>query len=241
MPGRAEQMIMKTRSAPRRRGTWFGIMLAIAIPGLILTPAHAQVRMRVGASRGYPATAITIPMTLTARSNIVALQADIVHDARALALASANAGTATGGNRLVSSSPAPGVRRLLLYSPDGRPLNDGEIVQLPVVVGSNIFEGVYRLTLTNVVVATAAAQPLVSTNRSGLIVISPVFLRQDGGVDFYLNVTSEQTYLVQASTNLTDWLTLSTNLATGPLLEMTEEEAGRVHRQRFYRALPTSP
>jgi hypothetical protein len=232
---------MKTQLTPSRGSVALGIVLAVALADFLLPVARAQVRLGVGSSRGFPATAITIPVGLTARSNIVALQADIVHDGAALSMASASAGTATGGNILLSSAPAPGVRRLLLYSPAGGPLNDGEVAQLPVVVGPNIYQGFYRLTLTNVMVATSSAQPLICTNRSGVIVVSPVFIRQDGGVDFFLNVTPDQTYLVQASTNLIDWLTLSTNLAIGPYLEMTEEGAGMLYPQRFYRALPTAP
>ena len=119
-------------------------------------------------------------------------------------------------------------------------LSNGIIAQLPIVVASNLYSGLVRLSLTNVFIATSSAKPLVSTNGSGAVVISPVFQRLDGGVDFFLNVTPGRTYMIQSSSNLIDWLTLSTNVSEGPLLEYQEVDTAD-YSQRFYRALPTGP
>jgi len=216
---------------------WLSVVL---LPGSLIPVAHGQAKVAVASARGYPATLVTIPVFFNSRSNVVALQADIRFDASGLSSFAATMGTAGGSGVLSSSAPGNGVRRLLMYSPELNKLSNGVMAHLPFLVASNLYSGVLRLSLTNVVVATSAAGPLVSTNSSGAIAISPVFQRVDGGVDFFLNVTPDRTYLIQASSNLLDWLTLSTNVAEGPLIE-NQEADGFTYPYRFYRALPAGP
>jgi len=217
------------------------VVASLVLIGPSVPIALGQARLSVPSQRGYPATMVIIPVSFKAWTNVVALQADISYGANGLTSLAAAPGAAATNALLLSSEPSVGVRRLLLYSPAGNVLGQGAVAEVPFVVPPDVYAGFYRLTLTNVVLATAAAQPVISTNLSGLIALTPVFLSADGSVDFFLNVTADQTYLVQASTNLVDWLTLSTNIAVGPYLEFTEPGAGLLYPHRFYRALPTEP
>ena len=96
-----------------------------------------------------------------------------------------------------------------------------------------------HLTLDNVVLATAAAQPVLSSNGPGAIVIKQVYLRPDGTADGFLTVstnTASRCYVVQATTDLQSWINVSTNEASDDLLLFLDTGAAG-HPYRFYRAV----
>jgi hypothetical protein len=60
-------------------------------------------------------------------------------------------------------------------------------------------------------------------------------LHSDGRVSFQITALAGRIYSIQASTNLVDWVSLSTNTATGGFLDWEDTNTARyVHR--FYRA-----
>jgi hypothetical protein len=218
-----------------------GLVLgAFSVAGLCLPAARAQVTLSAGVTRAFAGTAVNVPLTLRSRSGPIALQGDLMHEPGVLTTGDVLPGLPSSPTVVMSSAPQPGLRRVLFYSSTGAALSNGTVALFPFFIPANTHSGFYRLTLTNVLVATSSATSLVSTNLPGSIALNPVFVRVDGSVDLVLTVEQDRAYLVQASTNLIDWLTLSTNLSVGPYLEHNDADAAAAP-QRFYRAVAVPP
>ena len=141
-------------------------LLMLAVLSIPIS-AFGATSLMAGRVRGTPGTTVAIPVSLGSAGNVVALQADIAFDATVFTFDSVTAGAAGTNHTVRSSEPSPGVRRLLLYSPTNRVLSDGALVNLQFLVRSNAAEGVYPLSLTNVILADASAAsvlPLQLTN-----------------------------------------------------------------------------
>jgi plastocyanin len=88
---------------------------------------------------------------------------------------------------------------------------------------------VLGMTGTIVVKSTTPSQPTPAT------LIDPMWL-QDGRFQFSLsNLTAGASYIIQASTNLTSWTSLATNVAASTVETWTDDGAATFRRQ-FYRA-----
>lgn len=202
---------------------------------------RAEPKLSVGSVSGYPGLTATVPIFFKASSNtppnVVALQADVAFNTALLSSGPATAGPALGNRVLDSNEPQPGVRRILVYSLNNLPLTNGIIARIPFTVAPGIHVSTAGLLLSNVVMATAAALPVTSTNANGAVIISPVFVRDDGDVSFFFAVTPDQSYLIQASTTLTNWVTLSTNSSAGSFIDFTDTQA-HTFPYRFYRIIP---
>ena len=71
----------------------------------------------------------------------------------------------------------------------------------------------------------------------GGIAINPVYVRTDGDVDGFFSVPPDHEYVVQATTNFSQWINLSTNVVMDSLLQFIDLDAHR-YPYRFYRAMP---
>jgi len=202
---------------------------------------RAEPKLSVGSVSGYPGLTATVPIFFKASSNnspsVVALQADISFNPALLSSGPATAGPALGNRVLDSNEPQPGVRRILIYSLNNAPLTNGIVARIPFTVAPGIHVSTAGLLLSNVVMAAATALPVTSTNAAGAVIISPVFVRDDGDVSFFFAVTPDQSYLIQASTTLTNWVTLSTNSSAGSFIDFTDTDAHNFP-YRFYRIIP---
>lgn len=203
--------------------------------------ARADTKLLVGAARGYPGLTVSVPIILATSSNtlpaVVALQADVLFAAGLLNAGPATPGTSFGNHILESSEPQPGVRRLLIYAPNNALLTNGVIANIPFSIPLGTRASTLPLSLTNVILATALANSTVSANVSGLIIINPVFVRPDRDVNLFFVVSPDRNYLVQASTTLTTWRTLSITSAPTSYLDFTDAEAHNFPF-RFYRVNP---
>jgi hypothetical protein len=185
---------------------------------------------------------VEVPLSLNYRSNevrnVVALQADVLFDASGVSDGSPSGGPLLLRHVLASSAPAPGVRRLLVYSLESAVLTNGTVANIPFTVAPNAFRN-FSLTLSNVILVRADATQVPATNANGFVGVNQVFVAPDGHADGFLNVTSngvEQCYIIQATTDFQTWVNVHTNSTEGGLLEFADLEAG-AHPKRFYRAI----
>jgi hypothetical protein len=210
-----------------------------------LEPIRAAQQVSLTAVQGSAGATVQVPLTLSGVTNqapAVALQADIVFDARSLVSSAATKGNLLPGHVLATSSRLSGTRRMLIYSMNNAPLPAGVIANFPFSISSATHAGSFPLLLTNVILANAAAGPVASTVTSGSIilgVLNPILARPDGNVDVFLNAGPGQPYILQASTNFVQWVNIFTNTALVDILPLTDQDA-HLYPYRFYRAVPTS-
>ncbi len=210
-----------------------------------VNPLKAAEQLSLGTVRGSPGTTVQVPLNLgavTSQPAAVAMQADILFDARNLVSAAGVKGNLLPGQVIASSSRLSGTRRLLIYSMNNAPLPAGVLANFPFSVSSGTRGGSIPLLLTNVILANAAAGPVASAVTSGSIilgVLSPILARPDGNVDVFLNAGPGQPYVLQASTNFVQWVDIFTNTALVDILPLTDQDA-HLYPHRFYRSVPTS-
>jgi len=211
---------------------------------LCASPAFAQVNVVVGTSGGAPGSTVSLPFVIQADSNIVALQFDVQFDPARFASQAAVAGS-DATNHLADSEPQPaGTRRVILYSTTNAPLNDGIVVAAPFTIALDAPDGFYPVSLTNVIFSNGSGERVrLSHGVTGYLVVGtnspPAWLHfpefTGGRARFILTGLPEADYRIEASTNLTDWTSLSTNLAHGGAVFFSDLEAG-IFPCRSYRA-----
>ena len=197
-----------------------------------------QTSLSVGNAPGYPGGTVSVPVGLRqSAGNAVAAQFDVAFNAGKVSAAD-SLGTARLANHTVKSREiAPGVRRTLVYSLSNTkvPGTNGPIVQVPFTVSLQETIGSGPLALGNVVLANADGTALTPVSLSaGAIFVRPVNLLPDGHVQLFLQSTQDQRYIIQATTNLVNWVNISTNTATGDFMNLLDMNAAGLP-YRFYR------
>lgn len=174
-----------------------------------------------------------------------ALQFDVRFDPGRLAAGFAVAGSGGGGFEVRSASPEPGLARVIVFSGTNRAMTGGELVLLPLRVLAGAPEGGVPLSVSNVVVATAAGVRVEPVSvQGGTLVIrdvsAPRFERPVLGVNGQLVLTLSgregETYALEASTDLTGWEEVGRAVVTGGVAGFSQATAG-VSGARFYRAV----
>jgi len=212
----------------------------VLVGGLLICHLNAADRLSVAGVRGYPGISVSVPLIYKADTNfppqVVGIQAEIVFDAARVSSGAAIRSTTVGDFVVRSSQPTAGVRRVLIYSPSLQPLTNGTLAVLSFTVSAGTYREVLRLGLTNVMVVNTTPSAVDSTNVPGFIAIGPIFIDAEQNANFFLDVQADRTYTIEASTNLVNWVPLSTNFAAGPVLDYTDTNASQFS-QRFYRAV----
>jgi hypothetical protein len=124
---------------------------------------------------------------------------------------------------------------VLVFSLQNSAITNRNPVQLPFIVSPSEYASSGPLTPNNAILAKAdgtAVTPLAL--KSGTIFVQPVTLLPGGHVQFFLPSTTDQRYIIQGTTNLVEWVNISTNVATGSFLDLIDVDAGS-HPYRFYR------
>lgn len=198
----------------------------------------AETSVAVGSGPGYPGRTTEIPVLLRNGTNVIAGQVDMAFNVSRVSVGSPVA-TARVGNHVVKSREiAPGVRRTLIYSASNAVIagTNGAIVQMPFTISPRETVGSGPIIPSNVILAQAdstGVSPVALT--AGTIFVRPVNLLPNGHVQFFLNATEGQHYLIQATTNLVDWVTISTNSATSSFMDLVDIDAAN-YPYRFYRS-----
>lgn len=200
-------------------------------------PLRAQTSLNVGNTPGFKGTIVSVPITVIRASNLVAAQFDISYDTNKVSPAVATASLLAPGHFVRTREVSPGVRRVVTYAINSPLSTDhATIGQMPFLLSDNARGGSGPITPGNAILANqnaAAITPLVLV--PGVIFGDFISLDSNRVASFFLSSELGEQYLLQASTDLTNWITLSTNVATGDFLSFSDIDA-RDHPYRFYRA-----
>lgn len=195
--------------------------------------SSAQTVLSVGTSPAYPGVPASVPVSLARATNAVAAQFDVTFNP-----SRATAGAAFGDpsrHTVLSREIAPGVQRVLVFSRQNTIITNRNVARLPVTLAPTEYVGSGPLTPANALVARRDGTRItpVALER-GTVFVRPVNLLPDGRVQFFLPATPDQRYYIQASTNLSSWVNISTNVASGNFLDLIDIDAAS-YPYRFYR------
>ncbi len=214
------------------------LVLLIGLAAWRTNPASAQTILSVGNVPAFPGATASVPITLRQPGReVVAAQFDLAYNAAKVVAGAPVATARLAGHTVRSREIAPGVWRTLIYSMSNTNWagTNGPLVRMPFTVSPQETVGSGPLTPGNEILARADGSALVPDGvRSGAIFVRPVNLLPDGTVQFFLPSTNDQRYVIQATTNLVDWVNLSTNLATSEFLSQVDIDAAN-RPYRFYR------
>jgi len=194
--------------------------------------------LSIGNVPAYPGALVSVPVKLQQPAGAaVAMQFDVAFNSSKVSASGAVGTIRLANHKLKSREIAPGVRRTLIYSPANAAVSgtNGAIVNLPFSVSPVETVGSGLLAPRNVILATAQANPLSPVNLiDGTIFVRPVNVLSDGHVQFFLYSTEGRRYAIQATTNLVNWVNISTNTATSSFMDLVDIDAAR-YPYRFYR------
>lgn len=219
---------------------WLLLGLAlICAPG-----ADAQPALTVVGLPGYPGATVTVPVSFRQATNVTAAQFDVAYNPDKVTAGVLVPGTLLSNHLARSREIAPGVRRVLVYSSLNTAVtvtNQATLTSLAFTVPATEYVGSGPITLSKAVLARPDATEVIPVAlTSGAIFVRPVNRREDGIVDFFLSSVPGERYLIQATTNLLDWVNISTNVATGSFMQLVDLNAPN-YSFRLYRWESLSP
>src|SRR5262245_13707456 len=108
------------------------LLPALVLAGIGEVSLSAQTTLAVGSSPGYPGTTVSVPVSFSRATNIVAAQFEIAYATNAVSSGAAVAAQASARHFVKSREVAPGVRRVVAYSL-ARPLstNRATVARVP--------------------------------------------------------------------------------------------------------------
>jgi len=217
----------------------------LCLPFLLTITARAEPTLSVGNTFGVPGSTGIVPNVFTSDTNIVALQYDLIFEPARLTAGPATGGDALANHLLGSSSPGPGIRRVLVYSLSNARLTNGVLADLVFSIATNAPTGTTSITLTNAIFANEQGERVEAVRLiSGTLVVAvaipahlgAIVVSTNGQARFQITGTENRRYLIQASTNLVQWTDLSTIAAAPGAVEFTDSTATNFSF-RFYRAV----
>jgi hypothetical protein len=153
-----------------------------------------------------------------------------------------------GGNALLDhavfvNALGNGTNRVLVYSLSNAALSNGVLAQLYFAIASNAPLGTTAITFTNGLLANAAGQavngasyvPGSLTITTGAARLGGITRGTGGLIQFEITGSPNASYVIEASTNLIQWLPIRTNTAVNGLIQLQDADSS-VFPLRFYRA-----
>jgi hypothetical protein len=198
--------------------------------------------LRVGQATTLPGTVVSVPVMVAGASDAVAAQFDVHFSGAVVSLTDVAAGDGLAGRVVDQQELSPGHWRVLVYSPTHAPITTGAMVWLSFAMPPATPDGIVPLGLTNAIVARVAGQrvqPLAQADGALMVWAGGSFrsmtLESDGRLQMQFQGAVDRAYAFEVSTNLTDWLALTTNTMEGGLLNLTVTNTS-IYPQQFYRA-----
>ncbi len=117
------------------------------------------------------------------------------------------------------------------YTLDGSlPTNNSALFSTPIILTNNLTvrAKAFKAGFNDSVAANATF--LINPSQFTAVSLT------NGTVHLFFGGVSGQTYVLQASTNLVDWLSVATNVAPSGVFEMTDPQAAQF-QYRFYRTM----
>jgi len=217
----------------------FGLA-GVIITGLLLSASflQAQTSLTVGNTPGYPATTVPVPITVRKATNLVAAQFDLSYNpTRAMPAPIALAG-GSAGNVIRSREISPGIRRTVIFSMNNALLRtNGFNATVPIKIPVAEHTGSGPISPDNVILANSDGTEITPISlNSGAVFVRPVNPLPQGSVQFFLPSLADERYLIQASTNLLDWVNVTNVLAGSEFMDLVDSDAAQ-YPQRFYRPI----
>lgn len=188
--------------------------------------------------RGIPGSTVDLPVSFSHTGAVAAVQFDLNYNPARMAAASLIQAGFPSDVVFRTRQIAPGTQRILIYRADFSILDTNVAIgSLPFTVPAGLLSGGGPVTISNALAAAPSASsvnPLALLN--GGVLVQPVYRGPDGVVDLFLNVESNRVYVIQASTNLTYWVNISTNFATFDYV-VAQDHMAIQSPIRFYRAV----
>jgi hypothetical protein len=198
--------------------------------------------LRLGQAYAPPGSVVTLPGTCNAAPGTVAVQFDVGFDPAVVSVTGLAGGSSLAGHVVDQQLLAPGHWRALVYSTTNGPIAPGTMAQVQFAIATNAPDGDLPLVLGNAILAQANGQPVQPLALTdGLLRISSVgyfasaTLDAGGHLELQFQGAEGRRYVLEASTNLTEWVAISTNTVVGGAITNAESDV-QVFAQRFYRA-----
>jgi hypothetical protein len=216
-------------------GAWFGL----AACGCLAVSAG---ELRLGQAYAPPGSVVTVPVTCNAATGTAAAQFDVSFDPAVASVAGIAGGSSLSGHLVDQQLLAPGHWRALVYSSTNGPIAPGTMAQVQFAIATNAPDGDMSLVLGNAILAQANGQPVQPlTLTDGLLRVSSAgyfasaTLDTGGQLKLQFQGVEGRQYVLEASTNLTEWVLISTNTVVGGTISLVETDV-YAFEQRFYRA-----
>ena len=189
-----------------------------------------------------PGCTLLEPITIHATNSLAGFQCDVLFDASRLSCT--NVPTLVSGPVGVVVDGAliqPGQYRLLAYSPTGAALTTNVVCDLTFSAVTNAASGQVPLGAGTIHFGDSNAVAITAGKvNPGLILVGTAFgIFPSGGRAQFLGISGSN-YVINASTNLTSWTTITTNTATNSLT-WTVDTNSLVLPHRFYLSTSASP
>ena len=213
---------------------YLGILDAIAAP-----------TVAVRSTFGLPGATAMAAISFFTDTNVPQLQLDLLFETNFLSSGTPVAGPALADQLILSSEPAPGIRRVQLFSLSNSSMTNGVLVTIPFSIRTNAPERYTGLVLTNLTLYNTLQQLIPfgsSTNGTLEILTAPYFASMQRllGGSLKLQVVSPPSHpcIIQATTNVAQgtWLPICTNQPPIGTFSFVDSAAAKFPR-RFYRAL----
>ena len=215
-----------------------------------LSPKSVGRNLTVSSLTAWQGAQIEVPVVLSgAQGNENALGFSLTFDPASLAYLGATLGKDGAGASLMPNAARAkdGQLGLALALPVNQSLGSGllEMVRVRFAVLGTTGSAGLQLTDAPVVceLVDTVANPLSMGLTSGTVQVAPspgftsLRLLPGGGLQLVLSGPQGQSFLLQASTNLMDWVTLSTNVM-GSAPQPVVDTAAPAEKCRFYRLAP---
>ena len=218
---------------------WFFLNLCCLFTALIFASALHGASVSVGNTRGFPGQTATVPFVVRGATNVVAAQFDLAYNTARGTLNPPGLSARYSNHVVRSREISPGVRRVLVYSPNNALLRTNGFsgsFTFNVPVGERVGSG--PITPRNVILARTDATAITpATASSGTVFVAPVYRDPANGlVDLFFPSVADQCYLVQATEDFVRWVNISTNVATSEFIDLIDVD-GPIYPHRFYRTV----
>jgi hypothetical protein len=202
----------------------------------------AAAELGVGQATVPPGAVVSVPVTCNGAPGAVGAQFDVSFDPAVASVLGMAGGNSLAGHVVDQFLLAPGHWRALVYSITNGPIAQGTMAQVQFAIATNAPDGDVPLVLGNAILAQANGQPVHSLALTdGLLRISSpghfasATLGTGGRLEVQFHGADGRQYVLEASSNLTEWVEISTNTVVGGTISLVETNV-YAFEQRFYRA-----
>lgn len=217
--------------------------IAILLCALFTTSWAADPGLIFQDGQVSPGQTVSVPVQIESTRSIAALQFDLTADPQNLTTGSPSAGEILSNHTIASASLTASKRRVVLYSLENSSIAEGHMLTIPVQATPQAPDGVYKITVSNVIASDPRGKriPLLAGDLN-ILIGSTLELRLDASLlsaaDLQLKITgtSGTRCKVESSSDLQNWalvgeLTLVDGSAS--LSDPIAEDGS----SRFYRAI----